>query len=360
MTSRRCSPTRLNVHPPSSSTATDTLPYSRQLGSRHLQHKMSISFLNSFPSFVPHVVAPSPSAGAPLAPPKLHVSATPLKPSTFAGEVFQARITFRCTPTTTTESSSTRASPATVTAAVPPPPVVTQPNSTRALTHQRAAHSMSVVGAGGGSIFPPSSSSTKRFHGGADAAERTRPGQGQSAIAISTGAALRAEGSSLPAAYSVSTSHLDKHSSENDIPPRRGLIGKGRITSSPLPTATATTPVGRRPGHSRQRSSSGSDLVNIIGVDGKHTGAFMDDEGVDSKGKRRAHRPEMGRAHSISGLPTWSSNQRCSSPSPADPDDDFTTSATAGVFSSLSLFSLSNLSNVALIKNRESTEPPRP
>jgi hypothetical protein len=247
---------------------------------------LDMSFLPSLPSLASSLAfssRPTPDL------PKLHVIVSPVQPSTFAGELFQAKITFRYT--SPIPDPSQRPHPGDFDEPAAQPTSATTPSSPLPTRHNPPPTAPSTS-----RVFTPTHRTVQSLSG--------RGGQGpprpQAAPAEITFAQL------------LNDPLLEKHGHEAPLPPRRGQIGR-----KPRPSLSVN---GERAGagHVRQRSNSGPHLGAGTAVSSeppsgvtaeRGLGIELRDEsgngsskrGVD-KGKSRAIRPEMARARSISGL----------------------------------------------------------
>lgn len=205
-------------------------------------------------------------------PPKLHISVTPLQPSTFAGEVFQAKISFRVSqpePTTSTQPPFLHPSSSTANGISPFAPeqtVFTTPGRPFAPSH-RVAQSLSIRGIEGGSRLP------------------------QTAGPVLEASSSPSNGQPSSLGY-PSLMSLEKHGSQ-EFPPRRGQVGK-----QPRPKLAALRRVSHQEGHARQRSASGSDLP-VLG-ERRGTEPVVESPVARDKGKGRAP-ATGGRSQSMSG-----------------------------------------------------------
>ncbi|KAL7416950.1 Rgp1-domain-containing protein [Mrakia frigida] len=214
-------------------------------------------------------------------PPKLHISVTPLHPSTFAGEVFQAKISFRISHP---EPPSTEPTP-------PPPHPQTRSTSNLAQAHSPDRNSREPISETPGRAFAPSHRTVQSLSvRGMDGVGRVPQTAGP---ILET--SISSPGQQPPLGYS-SLMSLEKHGSQ-EIPPRRGQIGK-----QPRPKLALLGRRGSKPGsHSRQRSISGSDLP-MLG-ERRESEAVAEPGVEEGKGKGRAVPPGLGRSLSISAMP---------------------------------------------------------
>ncbi|CED84025.1 Reduced growth phenotype protein 1 [Phaffia rhodozyma] len=267
-----------------------------------------MSFL---PSFASSLTSSLKVAQEDSPPPKLLVTVTPLRPSVFAGELFQAKISLSCVPFTSasavgtatptgstgiaTASSSAVHLPQPNSPYIPPSPAI-PPYTPKKPVH-RAVQSLST----------PANRSFR---------EQVPPRTGDSPYAH-----LQSEVFSL-----------EKYSSD-DLPPRRGLVGRRRKSTDAtskqlkvLPSSSSSSlPSEIQPkGHCR-RSSSGSELAGLVkelalekqpDTDEPSTTAYSAEDPIqigespkteDKKGKGRTNRLQFGRSQSVSTIPAMAS-----------------------------------------------------
>lgn len=257
-----------------------------------------MSFLPSLPTFAslaasPYLHPPQPHPD----PPKLHIAVTPLQPSTFAGEVFQAQISFKLAKTQPPPASS----PSPSTPQTPRQPIsVSASHADPPFSPER--NSRDPISATPGRTFVPSHRVVQSLSSrGMDGTRGPIP---QTAGPVMEAARRRSEfqgqpflqgGHTPPLGYS-SAMQLEKPGSE-DIPPRRGQIGK-----QPRPKLAVLKQSATADSHSRQRSISGTELPSLR--ERKEPVLPDEPDAIGGSAKGRPTAPTPVRSHSISGIPT--------------------------------------------------------